>query len=117
MNWREQHRPAQFETILGDGVVKCGLSPRRCEIKPGKQGFCGVRGNVGGHLVTFNYGKGVHPTEETIETEAVNHYAPGERILSLGNVGCTPACELDFGNYQAFVFTVKLINLKESELQ
>jgi pyruvate formate lyase activating enzyme len=43
-------------------------------------------------LVTLNYGKSVHATEETIETEAVNHFAPGERILSLGNIGCMLNC-------------------------
>jgi pyruvate formate lyase activating enzyme len=43
-------------------------------------------------LVSLNYGKSVHATEETIETEAVNHYAPGERILSMGNIGCMMNC-------------------------
>lgn len=40
----------------------------------------------------MNYGKSVHATEETIETEAVNHFAPGERILSMGNIGCMLNC-------------------------
>lgn len=92
LNWREQHQPARLEEVLGDGTVRCHLSPRNCVIKKDKQGFCGVRGNRDGRLVTFNYGKGVHITEETIETEAVNHYSPGERILSLGNVGCMLNC-------------------------
>jgi pyruvate formate lyase activating enzyme len=61
-------------------------------MKDGQHGFCGVRANRGGRLVTLNYGKSVHITEETIETEAVNHYAPGERILSLGNIGCMLNC-------------------------
>ncbi|HVO31628.1 MAG TPA: AmmeMemoRadiSam system radical SAM enzyme, partial [bacterium] len=93
MRWRDSHHPARLEERLEGGRVRCHLSPRNCVIAGGEFGFCGVRGNVGGRLVTFNFGKGVHPTEETIETEAVNHYAPGERILSLGNVGCMLACE------------------------
>jgi pyruvate formate lyase activating enzyme len=40
----------------------------------------------------MNYGKSVHPTQETIETEAVNHFAPGAGILSCGNVGCMMSC-------------------------
>jgi pyruvate formate lyase activating enzyme len=40
----------------------------------------------------MNYGKSVHATEETIETEAVNHFSPGERILSMGNIGCMLNC-------------------------
>lgn len=93
MNWKDSHRAAALEDRLEEGVVRCRLSPRNCVIKPGKLGFCGVRGNVEGRLVTFNYGKGVHATEETIETEAVNHWSPGERILSLGNVGCMLNCD------------------------
>jgi len=61
-------------------------------IKEGQHGFCGVRANRGGRLVTLNYGKSVHATEETIETEAVNHFAPGEPILSMGNIGCMLNC-------------------------
>src|SRR2546421_9062945 len=85
--WQETARPAGLEEVLDNGVVRCHLSPRNCIMKEGQHGFCGVRANRGGRLVTLNYGKGVHNTEETIETEAVKQYSPGERILSLGNVG------------------------------
>jgi pyruvate formate lyase activating enzyme len=60
---------------------------------PGKAGFCGVRMNVDGRLVTLNYGRATHVTQESIETEAVFHYAPGAPILSLGNVGCMMNCD------------------------
>jgi len=90
--WRQSSHPARLEERLDDHVVRCHLSPRNCTLKPGQHGFCGVRKNIDGHLVTLNYGKSVQLTEETIETEAVNHYAPGERILSLGNIGCMLNC-------------------------
>ncbi|MBF0309090.1 MAG: AmmeMemoRadiSam system radical SAM enzyme [Magnetococcales bacterium] len=90
--WRETYQPARLETLLEGGEVQCNLSPRRCRIREGGVGVCGVRGNVGGRLVTFSYGKGVHLTEEVIETEAVFHYAPGARTLSLGNIGCNLNC-------------------------
>ncbi len=90
--WMEDSRQARLEERLPDNVVKCHLSPRNCVIKEGGSGFCKVRVNRGGRLVTLNYGKGVHHTEETIETEAVFHYAPGERILSMGNIGCMLNC-------------------------
>ena len=90
--WRETSHPARLEELLEDGVVRCHLSPRNCTMKQGQHGFCGVRANRGGRLVSLNYGKSVHATEETIETEAVNHYAPGERILSMGNIGCMMNC-------------------------
>lgn len=90
--WRETSHPARLEELLDGGVVRCHLSPRNCTMKEGQHGFCGVRANRGGRLVSLNYGKSVHATEETIETEAVNHYAPGERILSMGNIGCMMNC-------------------------
>ena len=76
-----------------NNTVICKLSPRNCELKEGQMGFCGVRGNVGGSLHTYNYGVGVEATIETIETEAVYHFKPGTKILSLGNVGCMMACK------------------------
>jgi pyruvate formate lyase activating enzyme len=90
--WKETWRQASLEELLPEGVVRCHLSPRNCTMREGQNGFCGVRGNRGGRLITMNYGKSVHVTEETIETEAVNHYSPGERILSLGNIGCMLNC-------------------------
>lgn len=91
-DWRTTSHPALLEEVLPDGRVRCHLSPRNCEMREGQRGFCGVRMNRGGRLVTLNYGKSVHITEETIETEAVNHFCPGERILSLGNLGCMLNC-------------------------
>jgi pyruvate formate lyase activating enzyme len=90
--WKNTFAPASLEEILPGGVVRCHLSPRNCVMKEGQHGFCGVRANREGRLVTLNYGKSVHATEETIETEAVNHFAPGERILSMGNIGCMLNC-------------------------
>jgi len=90
--WRDTYVPARLEERLDGDRVRCHLSPRNCELKDGQHGFCGVRANRGGRLVTMNYGKSVHATEETIETEAVNHFAPGERILSMGNIGCMLNC-------------------------
>jgi pyruvate formate lyase activating enzyme len=94
-NWRNQDQPypARLAEPLGDGIVRCHLSPRNCKIRPGKHGFCMVRANRGGQLVSLNYGRSVHATEETIETEAVFHYAPGARILSMGNIGCMLNCD------------------------
>lgn len=85
--------PARLWQPLDGGRVRCHLSPRECKIPPGGLGFCGVRYNDGGALVTLNYGKSVPMTQETIETEAVYHYAPGARILSMGNIGCMMKCD------------------------
>ncbi|KHD11836.1 hypothetical protein PN36_15010 [Candidatus Thiomargarita nelsonii] len=76
-----------------NGNVVCDLTPRHCVIKEGNKGFCGVRMNKGGKLITVNYGRSVNMTEELIETEAVYHYKPGSKILSLGNIGCMMNCD------------------------
>ncbi len=90
--WKGTVHPARLEEILGEGVVICHLCPRNCNLKENQLGFCSVRANQLNRLVTLNYGKSVHASEETIETEAVFHYSPGERILSLGNIGCNLNC-------------------------
>lgn len=92
-DWSGTPHAARLAEQLEDGVVRCHLSPRNCRIRPGQHGFCMVRANHGGQLVTLNYGRSVHATEETIETEAVFHYSPGERILSMGNIGCMLNCD------------------------
>lgn len=90
--WENIPRPARLAEHL-DGAVRCHLSPRNCTMRPGQAGFCGVRQNLDGRLVTLNYGRATHVTQESIETEAVFHYAPGAPILSLGNVGCMMNCD------------------------
>jgi len=91
--WRETNHEARLWSKLDDGRVQCHLSPRNCVMGEGQAGFCGVRKNEGGKLVTLNYGKATQITEESVETEAVFHYAPGSKILSLGNLGCMMNCD------------------------
>ncbi|MCP5051383.1 MAG: AmmeMemoRadiSam system radical SAM enzyme [bacterium] len=94
-SWRKESREANYwgPCESDPAKVECSLSPRHCKLKPGQMGFCGVRGNVDGKLHTFNYGKAVTATLEVMETEAVNHYSPGAKILSLGNLGCMLSCD------------------------
>lgn len=91
--WRKSAVIAKHWVPYKENQVECRLCPRHCRPRDGQFGFNGVRGTVNGKLYTFNYGKSVAATEEVIETEAVNHYAPGARILSLGNVGCMMSCD------------------------
>lgn len=90
-NWRKKSQLANYWHLEGE-KVQCDLCPRHCELKPDQKGFCLVRGNVNGELHTYNYGISVQPTIENIETEAINHYRPGAKILSMGNVGCMMSC-------------------------
>jgi len=85
--------PARLYSKHENGEVTCHLSPRQCRLRPGQPGFCRVRQNEAGELVTLNYGVSVQLTQEMIETEAVVHHSPGEAILSLGNIGCMLNCD------------------------
>ena len=89
---QKQGRPAQHWQPFKANRAECRLCPRHCRPKNDRMGFCGVRGTVDGEIQTFNYGEALAATEEIIETEAVNHFSPGARILSMGNVGCMMAC-------------------------
>lgn len=90
-NWRESSIKANYWHTSGN-KVECELCPRHCELKINQKGFCLVRGNVNNELHTYNYGVSVPATIECIETEAVNHFQPGAKILSMGNVGCMMSC-------------------------
>lgn len=93
MDWREGSRRASYWAYDPEiDKVECGLCPRHCKLRDGQMGFCLVRGNKGNELHTYNYGRSVQATIECIETEAINHYRPGARILSMGNIGCMMSC-------------------------
>lgn len=89
----ESGRQAKLWHTNGNNDVVCDLTPRHCVIKSGNKGFCGVRMNKSGELITVNYGRSVHMAEEFVESEAVYHYKPGSKILSLGNIGCMMNCD------------------------
>lgn len=117
LHWRQDAKSARLYSKRPDGTVQCHLSPRNCLIREGAQGFCGVRVNRGGELVTLNYGKSVAMTEESVETEAVYHYAPGARILSMGNIGCMMNCDYchNWRTSQAKYVTDDLVHLYTPE--
>ena len=93
MNWKNNPIVAKFWNFNAENEkVTCNLCPRHCSLKVGQDGFCKVRGHRDNQLFTFNYGRSVTATEETIETEAVYHFSPGAKILSMGNIGCMMAC-------------------------
>lgn len=85
------HEAMLYRKLSGKRT-QCDLCPRHCVIGDGETGFCRVRKNRNSTLYAISYGKAVHLAEEFIETEAVFHFEPGSRILSIGNVGCNLSC-------------------------
>jgi pyruvate formate lyase activating enzyme len=93
LEWNDTSKEAYLYTKLDNNKVQCGVCPRKCVITENNVGFCKVRKNIGGTLYAQSYGKATHVTIERIETEALFHYMPGGKILSLGNFGCNLNCE------------------------
>jgi pyruvate formate lyase activating enzyme len=95
LNWLFESglRDAWYWERQMQDTVKCNICPRNCIIKNGNFGFCKTRINDNGVLKTAIWGKQLTPSIEPIETEAVFHFWPGAKILSLGNLGCNLSCD------------------------
>ena len=80
-----------WEPIDGRKVV-CNLCPRYCKIGDGQAGFCFIRKNDGGKLVTLGYGHPAAIQVDPIEKKPLNHFLPGTEIFSMGTAGCNMGC-------------------------
>ena len=73
-------------------TATCTLCPRTCHIPPGSAGFCGVRENIDGTLVTRTYGFLTACGIDPIEKKPLNHFLPGSSTLSISSFGCNMTC-------------------------
>ena len=78
---------------LEDGRVECQICPRFCKLHEDQRGLCFVRGNTGGEVVLFSYGRSSGFCIDPIEKKPLNHYLPGTPIFSFGTAGCNLACK------------------------
>lgn len=85
-------KEALFYDRLEGGKVLCALCPRKCVLKDGQRGFCGVRENRGGTLYTLNYGLVSAFAVDPVEKKPLFHFYPGSPILSISTVGCNFEC-------------------------
>ncbi|WP_122625899.1 AmmeMemoRadiSam system radical SAM enzyme [Lucifera butyrica] len=76
-----------------DHNVRCDLCPKTCLIPPDKTGFCRVRRNRDGKLMTENYGACSSWALDPIEKKPLYHFYPGSHIFSIGTWGCNFACQ------------------------
>mgnify|MGYP003343166003 CR=1 FL=1 len=72
--------------------ILCTLCPKACRLGDGQRGFCHLRYREGETLYTDGYGTTSGIAIDPIEKKPLNHFLPGTKILSLGNVGCNLAC-------------------------
>lgn len=75
-----------------EGTVHCWLCFRGCTLLPGRVGFCGVRANRSGTLVSPWLGRFCSRAVDPVEKKPLAHWRPGTLIYSLGSAGCTMAC-------------------------
>jgi len=76
----------------GGRAIRCGLCPRRCEIRDGGFGDCGARGNRGGRGFLPYFGRVTALALDPIEKKPLYHFRPGSQALSVGFAGCNLRC-------------------------
>lgn len=71
----------------------CDLCPRHCSLGPGDRGFCFVRQNCDGEMISTTYGRSTGFCVDPIEKKPLNHFLPGTAVLSFGTAGCNLGCK------------------------
>lgn len=69
---------ARWQTQFHDGTnrARCELCPRRCVLKPGQRGFCFVRSNHDGLIVSDTYGRSSGFAVDPVEKKAAQPLPP-----------------------------------------
>lgn len=76
-----------------DGTrLVCDVCPRHCALMPEERGFCFVRQNRGGQIVSTTYGRSTGFCIDPIEKKPLNQFYPGTSVLSFGTPGCNLGC-------------------------
>jgi pyruvate formate lyase activating enzyme len=83
---------ARYWEPAGGGRVRCTLCPRGCRIGDGQDGFCFVRKNRGGKLLTAGWGRTTGFAVDPVEKKPLSHFFPGTTCLSFGTPGCNLGC-------------------------
>lgn len=84
--------PTKHWHKLVDGRIQCDICPRQCQLKPGQDGFCAVRGYAESGLVLRTFGRSIGLCIDPIEKKPLHHFLPGSSVLSFGTAGCNLSC-------------------------
>jgi len=85
------HKATLFENVEGE-TIRCVACNNFCIIKNKDSGICGVRKNVGGQLYLMVYGQAAAVNIDPMEKKPLYHFLPGEKILTIGTIGCNFGC-------------------------
>ncbi len=80
-----------WEKLEAD-AVHCYLCSHHCKIKADEFGFCGMRENKGGELVTYAYGRVIANHIDPIEKKPLYHFLPASYAYSIATIGCNFRC-------------------------
>lgn len=75
-----------------DDSLTCDLCFRHCNIHNNESGFCKVRRNLNGELISSWLGRFCARAIDPIEKKPLFHWNSGSYIYSLGSVGCNMNC-------------------------
>jgi len=78
---------------LENNKVQCLACSHQCLIEDEKTGICGIRQNKGGELYLLVYGKPISVSIDPIEKKPLFHFLPGQKVFSLGTIGCNFGCD------------------------
>lgn len=81
----------KVDTMLSK-KTKCDICPRECELDENQTGFCKVRQNVGGQVVSTVYGYTTGLAIDPVEKKPLYHFYPKSSVLSFGTFGCNMGC-------------------------
>jgi len=85
-------KEAMLYEKLDNKMVRCYLCAHQCRIAPTKFGFCGVRQNIDGILLTLVYGESIASHIDPIEKKPLYHFFPGSSAYSIATIGCNFRC-------------------------
>ncbi len=109
---------ARYYEKLDEGIVRCKLCPRECEVSDVERGFCGVRENQRGIYKTLVHSRVCALNIDPIEKKPFYHFRPGTDAFSIATAGCNVNCRFcqNWNISQVRPEQVKNIKISPSEL-
>ena len=96
-------KPGGWWHAADDGRrVTCDLCPRACSLGEGDRGFCFVRQNLGGRMVSTTYGRSTGFCIDPIEKKPLNQFYPGTRGALVRHGRLQPGVQVlpELGDFQ-----------------
>ncbi|MDP6457857.1 MAG: AmmeMemoRadiSam system radical SAM enzyme [Candidatus Bathyarchaeota archaeon] len=85
-------KESRFYEAFSENAIRCTICPHKCVIQVGKRGFCNVKENQNGRLVSLTYGQLSSIAIDPIEKKPLAHFLPGSTSFSISSVGCSFTC-------------------------